>query len=516
VFMSTRRATGRETLAADLCVIGAGAAGLPIARHFAGTRVQVVLLEAGGLAAGAADRGIYEVVHAPAPGLGRHPSLTGYFGGNTNHWLGNCSPLEAEDFTRRAWIPHSGWPLDRDTLAPFYERAQAACGLGAFHHYAAANGNGGGPPPAAGIATYVIQQASEPSFRARYADTLGAADNVLVGLDTRATCLEPTSRGDAVRAVEAVGPDGRRTRITARAVVLAAGGVENARLLLASRGAAAAGLGNAHDLVGRFFMDHPFVDIPLGDDAAARALAVSHTPRPVGDALVWTQLGLTEECRRRERLPAIRLWVDAGERGRPLAVEAAWRVARLLRRGARPAEVLAEARLALTDPGAVLRAAARRARGGGGAGRPAPSTLRVALEQTPDPENRVVLAAPDGAGEPAAALVYRLRVDEQQRHARALRIAADAVGLPGARLERQLRLLLRAGRVGSFWHHMGATRMHEDPRRGVVGADCRVHGVANLFVAGSSVFPTGGGAAPTLTLVALALRLADHLQAGGA
>jgi choline dehydrogenase-like flavoprotein len=64
---------------------------------------------------------------------------------------------------------------------------------------------------------------------------------------------------------------------------------------------------------------------------------------------------------------------------------------------------------------------------------------------------------------------------------------------------------------GNF-HHLGTTRMHTDPARGVVDADCRVHGVRNLYVAGSSVFPTYGCSNPTLTVVALALRLADHLK----
>ena len=97
-------------------------------------------------------------------------------------------------------------------------------------------------------------------------------------------------------------------------------------------------------------------------------------------------------------------------------------------------------------------------------------------------------------------------------HMESLRAAAEQLGLHTRRVVRQARLMFEAGRVGFFWHHMGATRMHTDPAQGVVDADCRVHGVSNLFVAGSSVFPTGGIAAPTLTIVALALRLADRIQ----
>jgi choline dehydrogenase-like flavoprotein len=139
--------------------------------------------------------------------------------------------------------------------------------------------------------------------------------------------------------------------------------------------------------------------------------------------------------------------------------------------------------------------------------------FRVQVEQTPDPENRVQLSSTqDRFGQPHAELALRLAEEEREGHVRSVRIAADAVGLNGARLAKQMRLMFDAGLFSFFWHHMGTTRMHDDPSEGVVDSDCRVHGVSNLFVAGSSVFPTGGNSAPTLTIVALALRLADHIR----
>ena len=134
------------------------------------------------------------------------------------------------------------------------------------------------------------------------------------------------------------------------------------------------------------------------------------------------------------------------------------------------------------------------------------------MEQAPRPWNRISLAAGrDRIGQPRAELALRLTDDEPQ-HARSIRMAGELIGLDGPRLAATVQTMLRAGQVGFFSHHMGTTRMREDPREGVVDADGRVHGVSNLFVAGSSVFPTGGTAGPTLTIVALALRLAQHLR----
>jgi choline dehydrogenase-like flavoprotein len=139
--------------------------------------------------------------------------------------------------------------------------------------------------------------------------------------------------------------------------------------------------------------------------------------------------------------------------------------------------------------------------------------LMVALEQAPDPRNQVRLSTErDRFGQPVAELVYRVTDEAVRGHARSLAIAARALGLDGERMAERMQRRWRHGEVDFFWHHMGTTRMHPDPRQGVVDSDCRVHGVSNLFVAGSSVFPTSGTAAPTLTIIALALRLAEHIR----
>ena len=295
--------------------------------------------------------------------------------------------------------------------------------------------------------------------------------------------------------------------------VLAAGGVENPRILLCSDDADRNGLANAHDLVGRFFMEHWYLDIPLGRWGAAEDLVFYGGRQPVGASTVWGQIVLSEELMRKERLAGLSLWFPSTSPA-PLSVCSTQRVMAILRGRARLTQPFTDIRLALSDPGEVARHVLsklsrrgenRQPRGG--------YSLRVQLEQTPNPENRIRLSPErDRHGEPRAELLLRLTDEDWRSHAKSLRIAAAELGLNGRRLTRQIRLMLRAGRNGFFWHHTGTTRMHGDPARGVVDADCRVHGVSNLFVAGSSIFPTGGTAPPTLTIVALALRLAEHLR----
>ncbi len=139
------------------------------------------------------------------------------------------------------------------------------------------------------------------------------------------------------------------------------------------------------------------------------------------------------------------------------------------------------------------------------------------VEQIPDPSNAVRLStASDAPGQLGVCLQDELDRDQRAAHAKALQIAADELGLDGRRLATEMERKYVAGDFDFFWHHMGTTRMGNDPKLSVVDPDCRVHGLANLYVAGSSVFPTSGTAGPTLTIVALAIRLADHLRRAAA
>ncbi len=495
----------RGELRGDICIIGAGAAGISIALQLAGSGARIVLLEGGGLADDARNRGIYKVAYPSTPALTIHPPLRWRFGGNTNNWVGNCRPLDENDFLPRSWIPYSGWPFPRSHLVPFYERALALCGLGDLSGFDPDAWQAVRQPPLRvapeTVCPKVVQTCPILSFDDLYRKSLEHADGVQVCLHSQVLRLRTTGQGDRVTAVEAASVDGRRFQVVARMFVLAAGGVENPRLLLASDEVNPNGLANDHDLVGRFFMEHPYVDVPLGRTRASGQLLPRQ--RAPSGGRVWEQMALSPELMQHRQVAGMNLWSCNPI---PLRDFARARAEALLRK---PIPELMDLG---RDAGAIIRDAwgrlattaryqAERERSG----------LRISLEQIPDPENRVRLSPQrDALGRRWAHLDFRL-TDQGRRRDDALRMAADALGLDGPSVARAARLMLRVGRVGFFWHHMGTTRMDPDPQRGVVDADCRVHGVENLFIAGSSVFPTGGTAPPTLTIVALALRLADHL-----
>jgi choline dehydrogenase-like flavoprotein len=515
MFTDARALPDGTTLRADVCIVGAGAAGVTLALALAGGSDRVVVLEGGGVEDEPGGPGIYRVTPDARDALTVDRDRRRYFGGNTNHWFGVCRRLDDTDFEPRDWIPHSGWPIRGADLLPFYAEAERFCrvdGDGGLDGEASPHSRSAARVDPALLTGRIQRSLPVSSFGDLYRERVGAAADVQVCVHAHAVGLDTDADGRTVSAVRAAAADGRRIRVEAGRFVLAAGGVENARLLLASDGASPAGLGNSHDLVGRFFMEHPFLDIPVWPWAGRPDLAFYITGRPPTVARTWGQLVLSDAFVRRERVPGQCLWFPTGET-QPLGVISAARLRDGLLGRRALAEPLTEARTAIGDHRAALRYAWRRLRG------TAPReglVLRVVMEQAPDPDNRVRLSnVRDAFGVRCAELTLP-RAGDRRRQCRALGRAAAALGLDGRGIARQARLLLDAGRVDFFWHHMGTTRMHADPRHGVVDADCRVHGVSNLFVAGSSVFPTSGTAGPTLTIVALALRLARHLRRSSA
>ena len=466
----------------DACIVGAGAAGITIARALLGRRVQVVLLESGRLTPDAETQSLYagEVIERPYFPLDAARSRC--FGGTTNQWTGECRPLDAQDFERRDWVPDSGWPFGLDELLPFYGAAQSVCQLGPYA-YTAGDWHAHGVRPLAieggRITSYAFQHSPPTRFGEVYRDELRRAPNVITYLGANVVDLETPAPPQRVSAVKVVTLAGRSFRVAARAFVLATGGIENARLLLLSDRVQPAGLGNGHDLVGRYFMEHIYLDAAAFIRAPSEAISDFYpSGHWVDGRRVRGILGLTPEVRRRERLTNYCGVIVAPS-------------SRLTRLGNTIARFRAP---------------------------PSPRTweLKTVMEQAPNAESRVTLGQErDRLGCRRSVLRWRLSSLDKFTAHRAHAILGEDLSRSGLG---ELRSSM--GREADPWpasvrgarHHMGTTRMHADANHGVVDADCRVHGIANLYVAGSSVFPTSGAANPTLTIVALALRLAGHLQ----
>lgn len=554
MFRDTRDAPPGAELEADICIIGAGPAGITLARELAGSGARICVLESGGLEADDRTQSLADgrVVGDPYHALIR--TRRRRFGGTAHAWIVDLlngqtgfrsGPLDPIDFEQRDWLPHSGWPFDRAHLEPYYARAHRFCGFGR-------GGYGGSewetpdarplPLDERVVGTDVWQHAPATQFTRNHRDALDRAGDVEVWLHANVVELETNDTGTAVTRAAVACIDGPRIRVAARLFVLACGGLENARLLLLSDRVHARGLGNQHDLVGRFFMEHPYVRAATwrpSRPALYRELALYDVQRR-GDAVTVGKLHLAEETQRRERLLGVGATIEARHRWfRRYRQESVNAFAALLggaTRGRLPTDAAGQLRLAIGGLDYVALAALRKITGrrifprfvpgpdvveGGGWSRMTDAADRFDIfeitfhcEQAPHADNRVSLSdTRDILGCRATLLRWRWMESDIESAMRAERVLAreiERAGLGAVRPERTRgRPLMLQGGV---YHHMGTTRMHDDPAQGVVDANCRVHGIANLYVAGSSVFPTGGYINPTLTIVALAMRLADHVK----
>jgi choline dehydrogenase-like flavoprotein len=564
VIADGRKVPNGSQLDADLCIIGAGAAGITLARQFVGRSTQVIVLESGGTEFDARTQALAQGECVGLPYFPLEASRLRRLGGTTNHWGGVCRPMEPQDFEPKAWVPHSGWPIGLAQIRPYYERARIICGV-ASPDWELGSWLGKDrlrPLPLAGkrITTRIAQVVPRKarSFAIVYRPDLEAARNVTVHCESNVTEIRTNDAGSLATRVEVATLAGTRFSVAARRFVLAAGGMENPRLLLLSNRQWPAGLGNGHDLVGRFFMEHPrFVGGLLVPTDPNLSVGLYDHHRVAGATLLG-YLSIARETQQSERLLEVQMhlrptMVDSFEHALASGdLDEVRELVTIVRRrrglddfGRHLANVVADlttwqsfavpgAPLPVPFPevvGELMRSTPLEAQAlipdllgdivaGGYAkihGAPIGSVrLRTRIEPVPNPDSRVTLGTErDELGQPRVSLDWRLTTSEHHSVRRSLEILGAELGRVGLG---RIRIILDdddrvwPDDLAGGWHHMGTTRMSDDPARGVVDRDGRVHGIHNLFVAGSSVFPTAGSATPTMTIVALALRLADHLK----
>ena len=513
----------------DLCVVGGGPAGIALVDRLRPSGLSIILLESGGFNLELPTQSLYRGELHGDPYFRLDACRWRLFGGSSNRWGGWCRPLEPVDFEQREWLPHSGWPIDAGVLRPYHDEAarlfelpNARFDLADWQHRL--------PPPlpleGANFVNNVFQHSPETNF----ADTClvrlrdAPAVTTLLHANLMAIRLAPVSQRVDALAVGALG--GGRFTVKPKAVVLACGGIENARLLLASCADRPAGLGNEFDTVGRFFMEH--LHVPAGHMISSAGGWDREFFRKAifDDVRLRGVLTPTPAAQERHHLLSTSIAIEGPSYsfGTPFC---GWpppvtfgpvRRYRLLRktRFARAAEFLKQMaeRAQAVPKKLATRAQARSAaqRAGGLAAAERVYSIYFRSEQAPDPLNRVRLSSErDALGMPRTRLDWRLKPFDTDSIEKWLTV------LDGDLKARNLGRVVRptpgwqSGVIGGP-HHMGSTRMSHDPRHGVVDADCRVHSVDNLYVAGSSVFTTGGYANPTFALVTLALRLADTLR----
>jgi choline dehydrogenase-like flavoprotein len=469
----------------------------------------VILLGGGGLEY---DDAIQQLYAGPTSGQRYYPLMASrlhLFGGTTGHWGGICAPFDPIDFEVRPWVPFSGWPIAYESLVPYWRRAQPKVEIGDHPfelEYWLAREPERRPLPLdpAVVRDKVWQFSPFSNFNGLYRDAIVEAPNVHLYTYANAVEIVPGENLSGVRSVTVTNPAGRTHSVEARHFILACGAIQNARLLLASDRHAPGGLGNRLDQVGRYFMEH--LEVRSSELWLSRPRSMDLYMWTPLETLARAELGLTAEAQRAHEIlngtaslvplrrartltPRIDLWQNEDpRRSRELFL----------------GEMQAADSLAAENEDARLDRAYQ---------------LDTRIEQAPNPSSRVTLAEErDTLGMPRAHLHWQLTELDK----RSIRTMHVLLGQEFGRADvGRLRLAewLRDPTDPSFpdelnagWHHMGTTRMGTDPATSVVDADCRVHGIDNLFVAGSGCFTTSAAPNPTLTVIALSLRTSDHVR----
>jgi len=515
-------------IATDICIVGAGAAGIALARELRGSPVKVCVIESGGLNYEPDVELLNDAENVGELPLHLEYNRARYLGGTTNLWGGSCAPLDALDFEKRPWIPDSGWPIGRTDMEPYFDRAKPYFQISDYSFdpsdyirnkselaTSRLSLQGGD------ITEKFILRSPPTRFGEVYRADLEAENtNLTVMLHANGIRLETDDAGKTVHKLAIGSLDGRRASIQARVFILA-GGIENARFLLLSDRSNPAGLGNVYDNVGRYFCDHlnmtsgriliqgstdfvRFHDIEgLYDHSNP-----THEPVIVG-------LQPTPEVQRREGIGNYLCFISETYQGEDSAgFLALRRIMGRIKRWRNPTDLPHEFSTVAGDFADAVR---------GAYGFLVDQTplrlykLHHFSEQVPNRDSRIMLGdGVDALGLRSMRVAWNVTPQDKHTVVRSQWLIAQEFGRLGLG-----RVEIEMATDDDPWpaslhqssHYMGTTRMSSDPSKGVVDADCRVHGMTNLYIAGGSVFPTGGGGMVTFNIVALAIRLADHLRA---
>jgi choline dehydrogenase-like flavoprotein len=516
-----------EDIRADICVIGAGVAGQTLAMRLASAGRSVTLVESGGLEFNSKSQTLSDGDVSGEPYYDLISSRLRLFGGTAAIWGGRCAELDPIDFEKRDYLPHSGWPIEKSDLQPYYDRAYEALGIQ----------NPKAKPPRSKHRHDLAWAQSEKleigfwrfdENGERFTNIeRGNLSDVDILINATMTEMEVAESGE-VTGITVSSLGGRTAIIIADEYVLAAGAMETIRLLMGGVPNRPNGFGNDDDLLGRFFMEHPHA---RGGEIVSDRLKIPLRAMP---RMKWSKgqrfaayLRLSEAEQRRQGVlnSALSLAPRRHEGNTPELIRSmkeklkhdlpSTRFWRTSYKGLKNFATRVRERI---DPWESVWAVKQP-----GSKRGLYAVIRA--EQAPNPHSRIRLSPrKDQFGLPLADLDWQFSdIDKQSVRTlmQTLKAVVQDAGWGDVRLAKWLDQevgkwhfdpLVSSHAIGGY-HHMGGTRMSSNPKTGVVDANCKLFESPNLYIASSSVFPTGGWANPTLTIMALAERLADHLNA---
>lgn len=505
----------------DICIVGAGAAGITMALELSGAPMRVAIVEAGGFEYPEDGQEAYQGSQSGVRYADLDAARLRFFGGTTNHWGGYCRPLEPIDFEARDWIPHSGWPITLDDIKPYWNRAadiiQLDRNLFDGAHWTDQSGL-----PALDVDPSRFRTSAtlvRPThFGEMYRDSVESARNVSCYLNASVVDLVIGEHDNLIREVVVVNAAGNRSRFQAKHFVLACGGLETPRMMLNADKVRPNGIGNDHDIVGRYFMDHR-VSFPgrvvLSSDRTN--LNYYRFNRMPSGQMVEGSLHMTEDLVRAERLCGVQMAMEPAAEVRSAGDVSLTKlregVTRFLSGGGWMRDFGDHVSNVFHDIDHVAGNLSRRITGSRDLSE---WLIKMEVEQTPNPSSRVKLNGErDRLGLRRIDLHWETREIERHTVVRSLELLGAELGRKGigrvrVEMEDDPNVWSRFDTYG--YHQAGTTRMSSRPENGVVDGNCRVHGVGNLYVVGNSVFTTVGTCNPTFTITALSVRLAHHLR----
>ena len=500
------------TIESDVCIVGSGLAGIEAARTLARAGLRVVIAEGGRRRFDPRAQQLNRFVSVgrklitPDPDIPittylakemRGESHMRQFGGTSNVWTGKWREFSPMDLENRPHVPNSGWPISHAELLETYREIERDYGFGDFQGFgeSTAFSRLGAAVAGSGLqATFHYWDRLPLQPAEHFEAELRNSGRVAIVLGANAVELLPSDNGERISTLLCRSLEGRSLRFSATVFLVAAGGVETPRLLLASRSRDPRGIGNRHDLLGRFFMDHP--KIKAGKLLPGRNFGLvpgrcAMYPRP----RFQVSFALSDEEQRRHGLLNHIIMFSPKKRDLVHEFYEAWQAddrERFVRDGLEVAR----------RPYQLLESVARRLKG-----KVQPLKVSFLFEQAPNPDSRLSLSNElDPLGMPKLAIDWRFSDLDERSFPRTIQRLTTAVSESGiGRLDFGDKPPTLDATIDSY-HHMGATRMGETPQSGVVDRHCKVFGVENLYLASGSVFPTGHSFGPTLTILAMARR----------
>ncbi len=521
-----------EMIKTDVCIVGGGAAGISLALEFCNQNFNVLLIESGSTKFSHRNQKLSSNKSIGIPSGSVMFSIRRQFGGTTVTWTGRCRPLDEIDFIKRQWIENSGWPFNKSDLDPYYIRGQKICGLGGYDYslYSDKSDNWFDRISNQSDLEGKAFMFSRPfNFATEHGPEIEKSPNINILLNSNAVRIDLDSNGKSVKAIQCRTINGKTFFVSSKIFILAAGGLEITRLLLSSNQVQKTGIGNNNDLVGRYYMDHPHFwsgaftnpksNLGIEDDD------VLTYGKEVLNRKPSSAIGLKEQYLFENKLTNAagffinRPWHKIQKEYFSPAGIAYKNISEILGHHEYPSFKLLMSSVLILFKNLkdsiqhLLNIWISRKEKSNWVG------IISQIEQVPNRESRVTLSSKlNSIGQAKIIIDWQLTdqdLENIEKYNSLLKKNFDTLGVPFDLFPADLNKNNIPSSIFPGKHHMGTTRMNNDPELGVVDENCKVHDISNLYISSGSVFPTAGQANPTLTIIALALKLADHIKENG-